>query len=110
VSNYDIDIERLRMHSYAVDARAAGVRQAREAAVTTLDPQAFGVLCAFLAPPAMLVCGTAAAAAGALADELARTADKVRTMADRYQGVEDQSETDYRRAQRDFSTTLGGPQ
>lgn len=107
MSNYDIDIEGLRLHSYAVDARARDVATAGQAAVTTLDSSAFGVLCSFLAAPAMLVCGTTTAAIGALADELGRTGDKVRSMADRYQGVEDDSSREYRRTKRDFSTTLG---
>lgn len=109
MTDYEIDITRLRHHAYAVDARAARVGQARDAAVTTIDGEAFGVMCSFLALPATLVCGTAALGLGALAGELSRTAELVRTMATTYQSVEDESSAQYRSSRRDFSTTLGGP-
>ncbi len=108
MTDYEVDIPRLRAHARAVEEHAARVALARDAAVTTVDGEAFGVMCAFLALPSGMVCGTAALGLAALASELSRTAELVRSMAGNYQSVEDESAAHYRAAARDFSTSLGG--
>ncbi len=105
--SYDLDLEALRRHAGVVDQVAAGVQTARGAAVSTLDPSAFGVMCAFLVPATGLVVGAATLAIDGLAQDLTELAQEVRKMADDYQGVEEQSGVRYSGARQDFSTRLG---
>ncbi|HRW18509.1 MAG TPA: hypothetical protein P5181_06650 [Dermatophilaceae bacterium] len=107
MTEYAVDIPTLSSHARAVAGHASGVRTAADAAATTIDGSAFGVLCAGLAVPAGLVTAAMTLAIRGLADELEQTAADVGTMARRYADAEDVAVSGYRSARRDVRTSLG---
>lgn len=77
-----IDTELLRTHASRIRTVQAGVAEAASAARSTdLGGGAFGLLCAFLVPPATLVTGIAESMILAADGMLERTIDELRAVA-----------------------------
>jgi hypothetical protein len=79
----------VRQHAAGVDAIAADVEQARNAAGhVTMDTQAYGVLCQFLPALLMPVFAVAATSLDGSADALRETAAGLRATADEMDGTD----------------------
>ena len=100
---YETSPSALRSHAATVDTVADGIDTAVQAADTTLDTGAFGVLCQFL-PPFISTSQTQTRdAITALAEEARSTASRLRRMGGNYDNTETTSSTRYSKA----ATRLG---
>jgi hypothetical protein len=89
VSELTVDTDAMRSHASALDGIASGLAEAVDAAATTTMPDdSFGLLCAFLVPPAMLLQGAAAAGVTAGSTAVAGTRTGVRSSADAYDAID----------------------
>ena len=78
-----VDTETVRQHAQRVAQIAADVRLAENAAGSmNVGGGAFGVMCAFLVPPAQLVSSIAAGAITAAATMLEKSEEQLRGLAD----------------------------
>lgn len=78
-----VDTETVRQHAQRVARIAADVRLAENAAGSmNVGGGAFGVMCAFLAPPAQIVSSIAAGAITAAATMLEKSEEQLRGLAD----------------------------
>jgi len=85
-----VDAELIHAHAARVERVAADVGVARQAAAATnMGGGAFGVICAFLVPPATFAASMAASAIGAAEGMLTRSAREVRGVATDMAAVED---------------------
>lgn len=85
-----VDAELIHAHASRVERVAAEVAEARQAAVATnMGGGAFGLICAFLVPPATLAAAMAASAIGAAEGMLERSAREIRGVAKDMAAVED---------------------
>ncbi len=85
-----VDAELIHTHAGRVERVAAEVAEARQAAAATnMGGGAFGLICAFLVPPATLAASMAASAIGAAEGMLERSAREIRGVAEDLAAVED---------------------
>lgn len=85
----EIDSGLLRDQARAVTAAASGVDEARQAASSmNLTGGAFGVMCAFLVPPAMLLTDAASSMLTQASEMLVREAGALRGAADDFDDLE----------------------
>ncbi|MEP6650134.1 MAG: type VII secretion target [Lapillicoccus sp.] len=102
---YETSPSALRQHARTLETVGQGVDQAVEAAETTLDTEAFGILCQFL-PSFISTSQTQARdAIKAVGDEAKSTASRLRRMAGSYDENENTSRKRYTKAQTRLSRT-----
>lgn len=78
-----VDTETVRMHAQRVGQIASDVRLAQDAAGSmNLGGGAFGVMCAFLVPPAQIVSSMAIGAIASAATMLEQSEEQLRGLAD----------------------------
>lgn len=106
MTEFTIRADDLRTHSSTVSGIASSIGQAASAAQTTLDPQAFGLLCSFIVP---IISGSMTSTTTAIQD-LAKAVDsastKVRTMANTYDDSEATAVARYRAGERQVRTAI----
>ncbi|MFT4260762.1 type VII secretion target [Microbacterium sp.] len=84
-----VDVDDLRAHASRVQRVASDVEAAADAArVVSVGGEAFGVLCAFLAPPASLASGLVGEAIGEVSALIARSAVELRAVGEDFEAVE----------------------
>lgn len=85
----EVDPQALRDQAREVESLAGAVDQASEAAASmNLAGGAFGVMCAFLVPPAISITGIARGALRDASELLRREADALRDLADDFEAYE----------------------
>ncbi|HEY6742935.1 MAG TPA: type VII secretion target [Lapillicoccus sp.] len=102
---YETSPAALRQHARTLDTVGQGVDQAVQAAETTLDTEAFGILCQFLPPFVARSQNQTRDAIQAVADEARSTASGLRRMAGNYDDNETTSGRRYTKAQTRLSRT-----
>jgi Excreted virulence factor EspC, type VII ESX diderm len=102
---YETSAAALRRHARTLDIVGQAVDQAAQAAQTTLDTEAFGILCQFL-PPFVATSQTQTRdAIQAMADQARSTASRLRRMAGNYDENEATAGQRYTKAQTRLSRT-----
>lgn len=97
--------EVLRRHAARVDSLTASVTQCMDAAASmNLGGGAFGIMCAFLVPPASAVSGIARSSISAAEGMLGRSATELRGLADDFERAEERVSGTLR----DATAQLGG--
>lgn len=90
MSGYTVDTDAMRQHASKLEQVKSTVDVAIDAGKTTmLDVKAFGVLCAFLAPPAIAIQGAGLAGIGALSLGLQAQSTGITAVADGYDTAEE---------------------
>jgi methyl-accepting chemotaxis protein len=88
MTGYTVHTQAVRAHARKLDALHGDVNEAVGAAVTTLNPAAFGVLCSFLYPAAAMSEVRGIAAIEQIGSTLQGLAAAVRKVADGYDNVD----------------------
>jgi hypothetical protein len=90
MNGFDVDTDGLRSHASALRAIGADLEKGADAGKTTMiQDDAFGILCSFLVPPALMVQGACSGIIAASAVAVDGTAIAIRTVADGYDAIED---------------------
>lgn len=90
MTGYVVDTDTMRSHANRLTTIKGDVDEAASAGRTTsLNSEAFGLLCSFLYPPAALVQTTNVLAIQALAGSISATATAITAFANSYDTVDD---------------------